>query len=195
MKKSALFLSTAAFAVAVFAQSANAVTIPISGTFAGTGGGGSGSTFTETFAGLGSDTTFGNFTASETGTVNIDGGGNVSVAGPFSFTFDAGGLMSGTFTGSGSGGPLSILFSITGGLLAGDTGQATGTAMFDPINNTISGSYKGSISGPGPELGLINGLTVTPAETPLPAALPMFAGGAGLIGFMARRRKRKALTV
>lgn len=31
----------------------------------------------------------------------------------------------------------------------------------------------------------------TTANTPLPAALPMFAGGAGLIGFLARRRKQK----
>lgn len=30
------------------------------------------------------------------------------------------------------------------------------------------------------------------AATPLPAALPMFLGGAGLIGFMARLRKQKA---
>jgi len=31
------------------------------------------------------------------------------------------------------------------------------------------------------------------AATPLPAALPLFAGGIGLIGLLARRRKRKAL--
>ena len=30
--------------------------------------------------------------------------------------------------------------------------------------------------------------------TPLPAALPMFAGGLGLVGFLARRKKRKAAT-
>ena len=30
------------------------------------------------------------------------------------------------------------------------------------------------------------------ATTPLPAALPLFAGGLGLIGLLARRRKRKA---
>jgi hypothetical protein len=29
--------------------------------------------------------------------------------------------------------------------------------------------------------------------TPLPAALPMFAGGLGFVGFLARRRKQKAL--
>lgn len=31
----------------------------------------------------------------------------------------------------------------------------------------------------------------TAAATPLPAALPMFAGGAGLLGFLVRRRRRK----
>jgi hypothetical protein len=31
-----------------------------------------------------------------------------------------------------------------------------------------------------------------PATTPLPAALPMFMGGAGLIGLLARRRKKKS---
>lgn len=30
------------------------------------------------------------------------------------------------------------------------------------------------------------------SATPIPAALPLFAGGAGLIGLLARRRKRKA---
>lgn len=32
-----------------------------------------------------------------------------------------------------------------------------------------------------------------PAELPLPAALSMFVAGAGLIGLLARRRKRKAI--
>jgi len=34
--------------------------------------------------------------------------------------------------------------------------------------------------------------TIDPSPTPLPAALPLFAGGAGLIGLLARRRKQKA---
>lgn len=33
------------------------------------------------------------------------------------------------------------------------------------------------------------------SETPLPAALPLFAGGLGVIGFLARRRKRKAAAI
>ena len=31
--------------------------------------------------------------------------------------------------------------------------------------------------------------------TPVPAALPLFAGGLGLMGFLARRKKRKALNL
>jgi hypothetical protein len=39
------------------------------------------------------------------------------------------------------------------------------------------------------------GTTFTPAvsATPLPAALPLFAGGLGFVGFLARRRKGTAL--
>ena len=33
------------------------------------------------------------------------------------------------------------------------------------------------------------------AATPLPAALPLFAGGLGIIGLLARRRKRNANAV
>jgi hypothetical protein len=34
-----------------------------------------------------------------------------------------------------------------------------------------------------------------PSATPLPAAFPMFAGGLGLIGLLARRKKRKVATI
>jgi hypothetical protein len=36
-------------------------------------------------------------------------------------------------------------------------------------------------------------LDEVPAATPLPAALPLFAGGLGMVGFLARRKKRNAL--
>ena len=47
---------------------------------------------------------------------------------------------------------------------------------------------------------LASGLTVTftaetTSATPLPAALPLFAGGLGVIGLLARRKKRKATTL
>jgi hypothetical protein len=36
------------------------------------------------------------------------------------------------------------------------------------------------------------GVSATPSATPLPAAFPLFAGGLGFVGFLARRRKRSA---
>lgn len=36
---------------------------------------------------------------------------------------------------------------------------------------------------------------VTPGATPVPAALPLFAGGAGVFGFLSWRRKRKAAAI
>jgi hypothetical protein len=37
-----------------------------------------------------------------------------------------------------------------------------------------------------------NGAAITPASTPLPAALPLFASGLGVMGLFGWRRKRKA---
>jgi hypothetical protein len=37
--------------------------------------------------------------------------------------------------------------------------------------------------------------TFTSAATPLPAALPLFASGLGLVGFFAKRRKRRAAAI
>jgi hypothetical protein len=34
---------------------------------------------------------------------------------------------------------------------------------------------------------------LAPSATPLPAALPLFAGGLGFVGFLTRRKKRKTL--
>lgn len=53
------------------------------------------------------------------------------------------------------------------------------TNMWLSISNTEFG-YADSFSG-----------GVAPAETPLPAALPLFAAGLGALGLLGRRRKRK----
>jgi hypothetical protein len=64
-----------------------------------------------------------------------------------------------------------------------------GFASGDPINNPFQDpislqSYDPLVSGT---------ITITDAltATPLPAAFPLFAGGLGVIGLLARRRKRK----
>jgi hypothetical protein len=44
----------------------------------------------------------------------------------------------------------------------------------------------------GGDFGRLIYTTVPVAETPLPAALPLFASGAGVIGLLVRRRKRKS---
>ena len=58
-------------------------------------------------------------------------------------------------------------------------------------NDILSAPFSNIPNGPG-EPGT---LTVFPSqnagETPLPAALPLFAGGLGMMGFLAARRKRK----
>jgi hypothetical protein len=70
-----------------------------------------------------------------------------------------------------------IAFSATGGDFPGD-----GIARTILPGDLKQGRFLSNLSG----------LTVEPAVTPLPGALPLFAGGLGLFGFLARYRKRKA---
>jgi hypothetical protein len=44
-------------------------------------------------------------------------------------------------------------------------------------------------------LGAFDVLGADVAATPLPATLPLFAGGLGLLGFMGKRQKRKIASV
>ena len=60
----------------------------------------------------------------------------------------------------------------------------TGAPGFDPDTLYFTAGINGQVDG------LFGGIQV--AATPLPAALPLFAGGLGLMGFLARRRKRNA---
>ena len=58
---------------------------------------------------------------------------------------------------------------------------------------TSSGSLSFTDQGPSDQQGNILD-NVALSATPLPAALPLFAGGLGLFGFLSRRKKQKALS-
>jgi hypothetical protein len=62
----------------------------------------------------------------------------------------------------------------------GDTLTSIGLTSFQLFGTGISSTDGGTVT--------INAV----AATPLPAALPLFAGGLGLLGMFARRRKQKA---
>src|SRR5690349_5105737 len=198
MKKSALLLSGAAFAVLALTQIASASTVNFGGTFSGTASAsGSFPSISETFSGSGTDTTFGAFDISESANVDLSGLPTVNISGgnvQFTFLPSLGGFTA-DFTGTGSAsGPtatVSLNFNIVSGLLAGETGTMSGTGTFNSDTNFLMVNYTGTINGDGTTLGFVGGPTVDVSSTPLPAALPMFLGGAGLIGLLARRRKQK----
>ena len=78
------------------------------------------------------------------------------------------------------------------GNLAGDSPQIStklGTAYLD-----LGGNFY-QVMDPGQEAyftGTYSITAIAAATTPLPAALPMFAGGLGLVGYLARRRQRSS---
>jgi uncharacterized protein (TIGR03118 family) len=61
----------------------------------------------------------------------------------------------------------------------------TGGPGFDPSTLYFTAGINGQLDG------LFGGIQV--AATPLPATLPLFAGGLGLLGFIARRRRREGI--
>jgi hypothetical protein len=77
--------------------------------------------------------------------------------------------------------------------LVGDGTSATAPSGADElllgVNDDIfsdnTGGFNVSVSGP----------TADVTATPLPAALPLFAGGLGLLGMVSRRRKRMAVSI
>ena len=65
------------------------------------------------------------------------------------------------------------------------------SALLDPLNSLAFITGLTFLSD-----GTFNGtMTAITADIPLPAALPLFATGLGVLGWLAHRRKRKALTV
>ena len=65
--------------------------------------------------------------------------------------------------------------------------NSTVTALVDPFIFSENSNYTIIVSD-----GIENILPPQFAGTPLPAALPLFASGAGVLGFFGWRRKRKA---
>lgn len=83
------------------------------------------------------------------------------------------------------------------------TTTALGSASFTSIGTLVSGGTFNTGSGPysltelytvvATGAGEVNS-TIDISNTPLPAALPLFAGGLGIMGLLARRKKKKGVT-
>jgi len=175
--------------------------LTVNGTYGGTGGGaGPEQYYSADFAksdieNNGNGTTYGFYFTISTGTdyLNVSEGSTGKIEG-FYITTET--YTSGTppsITAASTVGPLlyndtdgfSLSFAAAGNyyvtinLLCGD--QSACTTAEDPSNDislTSSADYEPGV-----------------ALTPLPAALPMMASGLGLLGFLSRRWKRKALGV
>jgi hypothetical protein len=75
--------------------------------------------------------------------------------------------------------------------------QGPGTTLIGATNNSGTVSFTGGLPNGATAYfaleGVLNGATFTAIpNTPLPAALPLFAGGLGVLGLLGWRRKRKA---
>jgi hypothetical protein len=76
----------------------------------------------------------------------------------------------------------------------GDDPNTYGIFLSEPLASTSSASFMyADSSGNLWEASDVTAVAV--AATPLPAALPLFAGGLGLFGFFGARKRRKALAV
>jgi hypothetical protein len=94
-------------------------------------------------------------------------GGNTSHAG--SFNFETSAVNSGTITID----------------LTAENGTTWADAAAVLVANSNGWEAADNMSGSPQDLGFI-------AATPLPATLPLFTGGLGMVGFLARRKKRNA---
>ena len=142
----------------------------------------------------GSDDVYYGIVNNSTSTIN-----NITLTGTLAFAFEVDGIGAGPWTGvscttltpcttpgpsdntSGYGGPIGFFGNINA---AFDTGTVFFAGELAPGASTVF-----ALELPA---GLL-AVTGVNNATPLPAALPMFAGGLGVVGLLARRRKRKAV--
>jgi hypothetical protein len=68
----------------------------------------------------------------------------------------------------------------------------SGGAVCGLLNAGFGLCDQGDISNLRPANGELNSGSLTPAATPIPATLPLFAGGLGFVGYLARCRKRNS---
>ena len=170
-----------------------------------------GGSTTLTITGLTPHTTVGlSFTLDVIGSLDGDGQFNFPLSGPDPFLVSLNGTQVFNYTFANFTGGNTQNYPVAGS--APDTGAATvGTLGYSgfpgPVqdstynltlsnlldsSSTISLVFTGnSNEGTINEFYGIDNVVVSTNATPLPAALPLFAGGLGVIGLLARRRKRK----
>jgi hypothetical protein len=146
----------------------------------------------------------GTITLSSTPTINSTGTGYAvdGITGTFTST-DITGSVTGTFT---SGAVDNLVYpSDPGGFILDDFGLGI-TVMVSPTNsyqlefgaaNGDPGFYNETCCGSSEPIYDYNDVTFgvtaeTVSATPLPAALPLFAGGLGILGMFSLRKKRRA---
>jgi hypothetical protein len=136
---------------------------------------------TAPLSGTGSGT-LGAFSITANGTLTVFGPDYITLSvtnGTFTDTFSDGTLFgtdtaTGTTNGINTNSVVSFIFTGGTGAFAGDTGTETSTESIVNATGADSASFTGTLT-----------------TTPLPAALPLFAGGLGALGLFGWRRKRK----
>jgi hypothetical protein len=111
-------------------------------------------------------------------TSNLDGNGT--------FTIMPSNLAGGSFIDTGNVGQI---FSLT----AEEAGTGSSSVLFLDLFTNSWQLHNGNDNGATADQGSFTIAGPSLAATPLPAALPLFAGGLGMLGLFNRRRKQKAL--
>jgi hypothetical protein len=143
---------------------------------------------TYAYAAIGPDTAY-TFVGSHL--LESQGYDGANITGPSNF-----GPGSATFANSGSGDPVGIILPHT---IYVPYGYVSDTALLDSatwdgtsltILGLTPGTYVWTWGTDADQSYTLD--IVAPAATPLPAALPLFAGGLGVIGLLGARKRRKA---